>query len=148
CQAVQEDCSSLTTASYPFSAAHDSGVRPSLSFEFTLAPLSNSNLTMASCPFPAAHHSGVRSKLSFKFTLAPFSSSSSTTASRPSPAAHDSSVRPKYSSFGLTLAPLSHSSSTTVLYLAAIHSGVWPEIGFDSTSAFLPSSSLTMASCP
>ncbi|KAI0428830.1 hypothetical protein F5Y09DRAFT_311863, partial [Xylaria sp. FL1042] len=51
--------SSLTIASCPFSAAHDSGVRPYLSCNSILAPAASSSLTIASCPFSAAHDSGV-----------------------------------------------------------------------------------------
>src|SRR5580704_6172221 len=58
----QRDYSSLTTASYPFSAAHDSGVRPYReSFESTSTfSVASSSLTTASWPFSAAHDSGVR----------------------------------------------------------------------------------------
>ncbi|KAH7109507.1 hypothetical protein EDB81DRAFT_833464, partial [Dactylonectria macrodidyma] len=53
--------SSLTTASCPFSAANQSGVRPSLSDASTSAlPLSRSSLTTASCPSLVANQSGVR----------------------------------------------------------------------------------------
>ena len=60
-EVVVVDRSSLTTASCPFLAAHNSGVRPYLSsFELTSAlPVASSSLTTASCPFSAAHDSGV-----------------------------------------------------------------------------------------
>ncbi|OCK75399.1 hypothetical protein K432DRAFT_173277 [Lepidopterella palustris CBS 459.81] len=93
---LMEDWSSLTTASCPFLAAHESGVRPPLSFESTsTCPVSSSSLTTASCPFLAARKSGVRPQLSFEsMSTWPVSSSSLTTASCPFTAAHESGVSP------------------------------------------------------
>src|SRR5262249_40016365 len=70
--------STLTTASCPFTAAHDSGVIPySEPFEAaSTLPESSSTLTTASCPFPAAHHSGVRPSSTFTYTFITFPLSS------------------------------------------------------------------------
>ena len=52
--------SSLTTASLPCSAAHDSGVWPASSLASASAlSVPSSSLTIASCPFSAANNSGV-----------------------------------------------------------------------------------------
>jgi hypothetical protein len=60
--------SSLTTASYPFCAAYDSGVWPLSSLGSSSTLSSSSSFTTALCPYYAAHDSGVRSNLSFDST--------------------------------------------------------------------------------
>ncbi|KAF2242313.1 hypothetical protein BU26DRAFT_409807, partial [Trematosphaeria pertusa] len=57
---------SCTTASCPFRAAHDNGVRPSQSPSMVLAPFLRRSCTTASCPFRAAHDNGVRPASSFE----------------------------------------------------------------------------------
>ncbi|KAH8651863.1 hypothetical protein BGZ60DRAFT_388060, partial [Tricladium varicosporioides] len=52
---------SFTTASFPFPAAHNSGVRRQLSLEsMSASQVSSNSFTTASFPFLAAHNSGVR----------------------------------------------------------------------------------------
>jgi hypothetical protein len=99
--------SNLTTPLCPCRAAHDSGVRPHLSFEWTSDLASSSSSVALICPFEAAHDSGVRPYLSFEWTSALALSSGSIVLIDPFSAAHDSGVRPSLvSCFSISTLPV------------------------------------------
>ena len=101
---------SITTRLCPYTAAHDSGVRPYLeSLESTSAlPVSSSSLTTASCPFSAAHDSGVR----------PYEESLKSTSALPVPSSSfATALSPKYDAMIRELVDLGN-SYVLVAYIA------------------------------
>ncbi|KAF4226010.1 hypothetical protein CNMCM6805_005281 [Aspergillus fumigatiaffinis] len=144
---------SLTTASFPLSAAQDNGVRPRESFVSTsTAPVSSSIFTTASCPFCAAKDNGVRLSESLESTSAnPVAINSFTTASWPLLAALDSGVTPQESIEFISTRLVASNSFTTPScpFQAALANAVEPSESLASTSTFpVPSNNFTTPSRP
>ena len=95
CVFLRRSC--LSTASCPFSAAQDNGVRPEKSAqEVWMSGSFNKHSTIVVCPFPDAQERGVLPLLLIELQF-DLGSSCETTDIWPSAAANDSGVRPELS---------------------------------------------------